>query len=173
MKWESFCLVCSFHKRYLKSAKGQFHVKGPRKKVHVEKWIFFNEMWKIIGQINDFDRFLNNSYNLGVFLAKNKNTQKWLFWKSENWKKEEKKFKIGKLMSNIIYIILIVLFFYFVCLFCCLQCFRHFYIVLAIFIFSSSILWKMRSSKCQAVFNVKISWLNKTSYPKKCPSQCF
>ena len=23
---------------------GQFHVKGPRKRVNVEKWIFFNEM---------------------------------------------------------------------------------------------------------------------------------
>ena len=32
---------------------------------------FFNEMWKIIGQIDDFDRFFNNSCNLGVFLAKN------------------------------------------------------------------------------------------------------
>ena len=30
----------------------------------------------------------------GVFLAKKKNTQKLLFWKSENWKKEEKKLKI-------------------------------------------------------------------------------
>ena len=51
---------------------GRFHVKGPRKKVNVKKWIFFfNEMWKIIGQIDDFDRFLNNSCNLGVFLAKN------------------------------------------------------------------------------------------------------
>ena len=27
----------------------------------------FNEMWKIIGQIDDFDSFLNNSCNLGVF----------------------------------------------------------------------------------------------------------
>ena len=45
--------------------------KIPRKKVNIEKWIFLNEMWKIIGQIDDFDRFLNNSYNLGVFLAKN------------------------------------------------------------------------------------------------------
>ena len=65
-------------------------------------------MWKIIGQIDDFDRFLNNSSNLGVFLAKNKNTQKGPFWTSENWKKEEKKHKIEKLMSNIIYNILIV-----------------------------------------------------------------
>ena len=49
---------------------GRFHVKGPRKKVYVKKWIFFNEMWKVIGQIDNFDSFLNNSYNLGMFLAK-------------------------------------------------------------------------------------------------------
>ena len=55
------------HKGVLVQATGQFHVKGPRKKVNVEKWIFFNEMWKIIGQIDDFDRFLNYSCNLGVF----------------------------------------------------------------------------------------------------------
>ena len=36
---------------------GQFHVKGPRKKVNVKKWIFFYEMWEIIGQIDGFDRF--------------------------------------------------------------------------------------------------------------------
>ena len=52
---------------------GRFHVKGPRKKVNVKKWIFFNETWKIIGQIYDFDRFLNNSCILGVFLAKRRN----------------------------------------------------------------------------------------------------
>ena len=28
---------------------------------------FFNEMWKIIGQIDDIDRFFDNSCNLGVF----------------------------------------------------------------------------------------------------------
>ena len=55
---------------------GRFHVKGPRKKVNVKKWIFFNEMLKIIGQIDDFHRFFNNSCNLGVFLAKNKKYQK-------------------------------------------------------------------------------------------------
>ena len=33
---------------------------------------FSNKMWTIIGKIDDFDRFLNNSRNLGVFLAKNK-----------------------------------------------------------------------------------------------------
>ena len=57
-------------------AAGRFHVKGPRKKVNVKKWIFFNEMWKIMGQIDDFDRFLNNSCDLGVFLAKNQKYQK-------------------------------------------------------------------------------------------------
>jgi hypothetical protein len=92
---------------------GRFHVKGPRKKVNVKKWIFFYEMWKIMGQIDDFDRFLNNSCNLGVFLAKNQKYQKWLFWKSENWKKEEKILKIDKLISYIIYNILIVWFFWF------------------------------------------------------------
>ena len=50
---------------------GRFHVKGPRKKVNVKKVDFFYEMAKIIGQIDDFDVFLNNSCNLGVFLAKN------------------------------------------------------------------------------------------------------
>jgi hypothetical protein len=29
-----------------------------------------------MGQIDDFDRFLNNSCNLGVFLAKNQKYQK-------------------------------------------------------------------------------------------------
>ena len=37
---------------------------------------FFYEMWKIVGQIDDFDRFWNNSYNLGVFLVKNQKYQK-------------------------------------------------------------------------------------------------
>ena len=46
---------------------GRFNVKGPRKKVNVKKWI-----GKIIGQIDDYDRFLNNSRNFGVFLAKKK-----------------------------------------------------------------------------------------------------
>ena len=50
---------------------GQFHVKGPRKKVNIENWIFFYEMWKILWQIDDFDCFLNNSCNFGAFLAKN------------------------------------------------------------------------------------------------------
>ena len=50
---------------------GRFHVKGPRKQVNVEKWIFFDEMWKIISQIDDLCRFLNNFCNFGVLLAKN------------------------------------------------------------------------------------------------------
>ena len=81
---------------------GRFHVKGPRKKVNVKKWIFFYEMWKIIGQIDDFGRSLNIFCNLGVFLAKIKNTQKLLFWKSEN--KENKVFfssKIEQLILNV------------------------------------------------------------------------
>ena len=84
------------------AAGGQFHVKGPRKKVNVEKWIFFNEMWKIIGQIDDFNRFLNNSFNLGVFLAKNKKYPKMTVFKTWKLKKRRKKLKIEKLILNII-----------------------------------------------------------------------
>ena len=58
------------------SAVGRFHVKGPRKKVNIEKWIFLNEMWKMMGQLDDLDCFLNNSCNLGFFLAKNQNYPK-------------------------------------------------------------------------------------------------
>ena len=61
---------------FSKRINGRFHVKGPRKKVNVKKWIFFNELWKIMGQIDDCDRFLNNSCDLGVFLAKNKKIPK-------------------------------------------------------------------------------------------------
>ena len=77
--------------------------KGQRQKVD-----FFYETWKIIGQIDDFDRFLNNSCNFGVFLAKNQKYPKMTVlkkWKSE---RRKKKLKIEKLMSNIIYNILIV-----------------------------------------------------------------
>ena len=42
-----------------------------REKSQRQKVDFFYEKLKIIGQIDDFDRFLNNSCNLGVFLAKN------------------------------------------------------------------------------------------------------
>ena len=55
---------------------GRFHVKGPRKKVNVKKWILFDEIWKIIRQIDDFGRFLNNFCNFGVFLAKNQKSPK-------------------------------------------------------------------------------------------------
>ena len=65
-------------------------------------------MWKIIGQIDDFDRFLNNSYNLGVFLAKNQKYPKMTDLKKSKLKKKEKKLNIEKLISNIIYNILIV-----------------------------------------------------------------
>ena len=33
------------------------HVKGPRKKVNVKKWIIFDEMGKIIRQMDNFGRF--------------------------------------------------------------------------------------------------------------------
>ena len=62
-------------KRQKRSEYGWFHVKGPRKKVNVKKWIFFNEIWKIIGQIDDLDRFFKNSCNLGVFLAEQNRTE--------------------------------------------------------------------------------------------------
>ena len=55
----------------ISAEQGRFHVKGPRKKVNVDKWIFFDEMWKIIRQIDYFDHFLNGFCNLGMFLAKN------------------------------------------------------------------------------------------------------
>ena len=60
-----FCL-----KKLNEHIRGQFHVKGPRKKVNVEKWFFFNEMWKITRQVDDFGR-LYNFCNFGVYLAKN------------------------------------------------------------------------------------------------------
>ena len=66
----------------------RFHVKGPRKKVNVKKRIYFNEMWKIIGQIDDFDRFLNNSCNLGVFLVKNQKYPKMTVLKKWKFKKK-------------------------------------------------------------------------------------
>ena len=58
------------------------------KMVNVKKWIFFNEMWKIIGQIDDFDRYFNNSCNLGVFLAKNQKYPKITVLKK--WKVKKK-----------------------------------------------------------------------------------
>ena len=36
---------------------GQLHVKGPRKKVNAEKWIFLDEMCKIIMQFGNVGRF--------------------------------------------------------------------------------------------------------------------
>ena len=71
--------------------KSQFHVKSQRKKVSVEKWIFVDEMWKIIGQSDDFGRFLNNFGNFGVFLAKNRKYPKITVLKK--WKKKKKKKK--------------------------------------------------------------------------------
>ena len=53
---------------------------------------FFNEMWKIIGQIDDFDRFLSNSCNLGGFLAKNQKYLKNTVLKK--WKLEQRRKKI-------------------------------------------------------------------------------
>ena len=42
---------------------------------------FFNEIGKIIRQIHDFGRFLNNFCNFGVFLAKNQKYPKMTFEK--------------------------------------------------------------------------------------------
>ena len=69
------------------------------KKVNVKKWIFFDEMWKIIRQIDDFGRFLNNFCNFGVFLAKNKKIPKNACF--ENVKIEEKKlfFRLNNLFQ--------------------------------------------------------------------------
>ena len=105
---------------------GRFHVKGPRKKVNVKKC--FNEMWKILGQIDDFYRFLNNSCNLGVFLAKNQKYPKMTVLKKWKLKKRRKKnFRLKKL-CQISYIIFLYYEFYdFVNLFCHLQCFRPFF----------------------------------------------
>ena len=75
------------------------------KKGQLWKVDFFNEMWKIMGQIDDFDRFLNNSCNLGVFLAKNQKFPKMTVLKK--WKLIFF-LKIEQLISNSIYIILIV-----------------------------------------------------------------
>ena len=55
---------------------------------------FLNEMRKIIGQIDDFDRFLNNSCNLVVFLAKKSKIPKnHCFEKVKIEKKKKKKIK--------------------------------------------------------------------------------
>ena len=54
-------------------APGRFHVKGLRKNVNVEKGIFKNEMWKIIGHIDDFDRFLTTLVIWGVSAKNQKN----------------------------------------------------------------------------------------------------
>ena len=92
--------------------------KAQRRKVD----FFFIEMWKTIGQIDDFDRFLNNSCNLGVFLAQNKKYPKMSVLKKCKLKKRRrKKLKIKKLMSNIIYNILIVwiLWFLLICFVIC------------------------------------------------------
>ena len=53
-------------------------------------------MWKIIGQIDDFDSFLNNSCNLGVFLAKNQKYPKMTVLKKWKLKKRRKKIKDWK-----------------------------------------------------------------------------
>ena len=66
---------------------GRFHVKGPIKKVNVEKLIFFDEIWKIIRQIDDFGRFLNNFCNFGVFLAQNEKHPKMTVLKQWKLKK--------------------------------------------------------------------------------------
>ena len=88
---ESLVILLTRLMRQRNPGLGRFHVKGPRKKVNVKKWIFFNEMWKIIGQIDDVDRFLNNSCSLGVFLAKNKKYRKMIVLKKWKLKKTRKK----------------------------------------------------------------------------------
>ena len=67
---------------------GWFHVKDPRKKVNVKKWIFVNEMWKIIKQNYDIGRFLINFCNFGVFLAQNQKYPKITVLKKSIWKKK-------------------------------------------------------------------------------------
>ena len=61
--------------------------KGQRWKVD-----FFYEMWKIKGQIDDLDRFLNNSCNLGVLLAKNQKYQKNDWFEKVKIEKKKKKY---------------------------------------------------------------------------------
>ena len=63
---------CNFFLSQIKNTSiGRFHVNGPRKKGQSQKVDFFDEMGKIIRQIDDFGRFLNNVCNFGVLLAKN------------------------------------------------------------------------------------------------------
>ena len=89
--WSCFMYLVWAHKdKSIIQVFGRFHVKGPRKKVNVKKWIFVYEMWKIIGKIDDFDRVLNNSYNLGVFLAKNQKYPKMTVLKKWKLKKRRK-----------------------------------------------------------------------------------
>ena len=53
-------------------------------------------MWKIIGQIDNFDSFLNNSYNLGVFLAKKSKIPKSDCFEKVKIEKNKKKIKDWK-----------------------------------------------------------------------------
>ena len=75
--------------KILKVQLGDFMSKVREKRSTSKSGFFFYEMWKIIGQIDDFDRFLNNSCNLGVFLAKNQKYPKMTVLKK--WKSEKKK----------------------------------------------------------------------------------
>ena len=75
--------VDTFHTSHIRAIPCQ----RSKKKGQCQKVDFFNEMWKIIGQIDDFDRFLNNSCNLGVFLAKNKKYPKMTVLKKWKLKK--------------------------------------------------------------------------------------
>ena len=57
-----------------------------REKVHRQKKDFFDEMWKIIRQFDDFGCFFNNFSYFKVCLGKRKKkTRKLLFWQSENY----------------------------------------------------------------------------------------
>ena len=125
-------------------------------------------MWQITRQFDDFGRFYFIYFsisNLLVFLAQNEKYPKNTILKKLKCNKNTFFFIIKQLISNIIYTIPIVWFSWF-CLFVLLfTIFRPF---LSFKWFSCfSLLWKMRSSKRKAVFNVSISQLNKTSYQIK------
>ena len=91
-----------FHPPYPINPYGRFHVKGPRKKVNVKKWIFFYEMGKIIRKIHDFGRFLNNFCNFGVVLSQNQKYPKMTVLKVKIEKKIVFFLKIKRLNLSII-----------------------------------------------------------------------
>ena len=74
------------------SHSGAIACQRSEKKGQHQKVDFFNEMWKIMGQIDYFGRFLNNSCNLGVFLVKNQKYLKTTVLKK--WKLNKRRKKI-------------------------------------------------------------------------------